>query len=1160
MTSIRSFFFSLVLLLSSGVSFALANPTLINCQSVSNVILSSTYQLDSGESTWIKAHFDSDSILRLHILEGEISIVSHSTCESDTIHQFSTNRYTLDVDYFLQGNLYGNEIFYHLKAAGGSPAKFEFTLDTAQSGRTIDNPIIIDIATDDGITLDENKQWFTFSTNDDKQVDFTADLYDGGSIIATLIAENGKQSFQEKLHSDDCGNVLLGSMRLSPNIYNIRTVNEANCIIYWSSYTYYPRYSPGELQLEDGVLKNQHGVGWFRYSLNPGLKITNRDGPIFKTTSSDTVLLANTGFDIYRSCLPAVYSAKEVTDLLIEVGGTSCDFYCPTFSVGAFIPVDSFDLTGSDKDFPLSAEFNVEYEASPGETSWYQIIIPVGHQLGIKRTLISNNVRITGYTTTDTSQPLFDFREENWFLYQWPYPPIQEDNDAIFLSSEHSLDTLILSIEVLNPENTRDNFLHSFITREESRGLYCGDAIEITSGMTTLSQTGEIFYWDYTKKKLDLLITVNKNYEQFILNTWNDFLGSTSDDIYHCYANYPYPSLVRLSDSSSTHTQFVIETSSLSSSTSHNSSGLLGFKIDNWEGELNMNVHYINVENEVPYLIDSILELREDHEQGHLFDLNYAVDPDNEPLFYGMRDTVSGLSLLDSINQLVLTDYDLIRSACSASVCIPMYVTDMYDTVNFELSTFYSSENCPNRFPIASDTVFQVMENSALGSTIGQLIGQDPDNDTLRFQLLQNDVSVNVVLEELSGKLKINDPTFFNYELNSSVEIDVIVTDEELNDTINVLINIEDINDPPVLLDLTIESEENAPNGFLITNLSGFDEDSDDLSYALISSNMANGFSLDTNSGELYISDSSLFDYELNDLINLQTTVFDGALYDTASISIQLIDLNEEPQLVDTLYVVNENPLPGHVIGYLFASDPEQDKLTYTLEGTDLPIEANDSTGELIVVNPTHFNYEIDSQVSFSIQVSDGALSNNETIAIHIQDINEAPNDILLTSDTLQEYNEEQTFIGILSAVDEDKNEVFIYDLINGANDFKISTDSLFAIRGFDFEKEQLYEIEIQVTDQGGLSITKTFDIKIIELLLSIKEKELSIYPNPTSGVLFIDGKDINSVSISDLSGRTILKTTSSELDLSQLVNGTYLIFIEHTNGTGELIKVRLSK
>ncbi|MFZ9044766.1 MAG: T9SS type A sorting domain-containing protein [Cyclobacteriaceae bacterium] len=79
-------------------------------------------------------------------------------------------------------------------------------------------------------------------------------------------------------------------------------------------------------------------------------------------------------------------------------------------------------------------------------------------------------------------------------------------------------------------------------------------------------------------------------------------------------------------------------------------------------------------------------------------------------------------------------------------------------------------------------------------------------------------------------------------------------------------------------------------------------------------------------------------------------------------------------------------------------------------------------------------------------------------------------------------------------------------------------------------------------------------------MVLTIWEKELSIYPNPTFGVFFVNGKEINSVSISDLSGRTILKTTSSELDLSQLVNGTYLIFIEHTNGTGELIKVRLSR
>ncbi|MFZ9044761.1 MAG: T9SS type A sorting domain-containing protein [Cyclobacteriaceae bacterium] len=1132
-----------------------------DCQSASNVILSSTYQLESDESIWIKAHFDTDSIIRLHILEGELSIVSHSACESDTIHQFSTNRYTLDVDYFLQGNLQGNEIFYHLKAAADSPAKIEFTLDTAQSGRTIDNPILIDIATTDEITLDEDKQWFTFSAHDDKQVSISAEIDEQGSLVSTLVSENGKQSFQEELYSDDCGNAIFSSSRLSPNLYNIRTVNGATSIIKWTSYTYYSRTSPGELQLEDGMATNQNGVGWFRYSLNKGLKITNHEGPIFKTTSSDTVLLANTGFDIYGSCLPAVYSAKEVTDLLIEVGGTSCDLYCPTFNVGASIPVDSFDIIGSDRDFPLSAEFNVDYEVSPGETSWYQVIIPEGHQLGIKRRLIGNDVRIRGYETNVSLESIFEFTERNFYLYQWPYPPRQLDNDAIFLSSEHSLDTLILSIEVLNPENTRDNFLHSFITRVESRGLYCGDAIEITSGMTTLSQTGEIFFWDHTKKKLDLLITVNKNFEQFILNTWNDFLGSTSDDIYHCYANYPYPSLVRLSDSSSTHTQFVIETSSLSSSASDSGAGLLGFKIDNWEGELKMNVHYINVENEAPYLIDSVLELRENQEQGHLFDLNYAVDPDNESLFYGMRDTISGLSLLGSTNQLVLTDYDLIRSACNASVRIPMYVTDTYDTVNFELSTYYSSESCPNRYPVAKDTVFKVIENPFKNTLIGQFEGSDPDMDPLKYVLLESDIANMMYLDSETGELKVKESEYFNYELDSSLDLRVVASDAFLSDTANVKIIILDSNDKPELIDQQVRLDENIPLNTVVAIFKAADEDGDHLQYGLVSNTSSLPLRIDSQNGEVKVLDSKAFDYEFSNQLSFEIYVTDQVATDTAQLIIDLKDVNEPPQVNDTLFFVNENPNTGDTLGIIYTSDPEGETLTYSIQNQDSAILIDASNEMLTILRPDLFNYEMDSSLHYVIVASDGEFYDSAVIHLQIVDVNEPPYEVILSSNTIAEHTKSREFIGQLIALDEDLDEQFSYELRSEKGSFEISNDSLFSIAPFDYESTTEKELEIVVYDKDSLSFNKNFQIDIIDVILSTTTStDISIFPNPTNGIIHIIDEGVNSVVLYDTAGRLIHRTSQKFIDLSSYENGIYFLNIYLNNGSMNSKKIILNK
>ena len=71
---------------------------------------------------------------------------------------------------------------------------------------------------------------------------------------------------------------------------------------------------------------------------------------------------------------------------------------------------------------------------------------------------------------------------------------------------------------------------------------------------------------------------------------------------------------------------------------------------------------------------------------------------------------------------------------------------------------------------------------------------------------------------------------------------------------------------------------------------------------------------------------------------------------------------------------------------------------------------------------------------------------------------------------------------------------------------------------------------------------------------LGIDEKEdavdVKVYPNPTSGIINIDGVEVRRVSVIDLVGRTVATFDAEQtIDIRDLPAGTYTLYIETTQG-----------
>lgn len=129
--------------------------------------------------------------------------------------------------------------------------------------------------------------------------------------------------------------------------------------------------------------------------------------------------------------------------------------------------------------------------------------------------------------------------------------------------------------------------------------------------------------------------------------------------------------------------------------------------------------------------------------------------------------------------------------------------------------------------------------------------------------------------------------------------------------------------------------------------------------------------------------------------------------------------------------------------------------------------------------------------------------------------INRAPTDISLSSSSIAENGPAGTQVGTFSTVDPDHGNTFSYTLISGAGStdngsFSISGNSLQAAAAFDYETQDSYSIRIRSTDQGGLSVEKSFNITVIDVANTANEDSYTAHRGdvisiPAPGVLIND-------------------------------------------------------
>lgn len=210
-------------------------------------------------------------------------------------------------------------------------------------------------------------------------------------------------------------------------------------------------------------------------------------------------------------------------------------------------------------------------------------------------------------------------------------------------------------------------------------------------------------------------------------------------------------------------------------------------------------------------------------------------------------------------------------------------------------------------------------------------------------------------------------------------------------------------NTKPNLTPTSVHINENLANYKKAAEVLAFDEDPDQkLKYYIVSGNTSNAFVIDSLDGTVIVNNSTVLDFETNPVFNLGITVADNFVPfkdSTATLTINIDDVNEKPLISDSSINVAECAIIGDTVYTTVANDPESYQThTFSIVSGNTGGSFNiDNQGNITV--STALDFTGMPSYTLSVMVSDNGspvLSDTSTITISVT---QKPSTIITSSD-----------------------------------------------------------------------------------------------------------------------------------------------------------------
>jgi gliding motility-associated-like protein len=406
--------------------------------------------------------------------------------------------------------------------------------------------------------------------------------------------------------------------------------------------------------------------------------------------------------------------------------------------------------------------------------------------------------------------------------------------------------------------------------------------------------------------------------------------------------------------------------------------------------------------------------------------------------------------------------------------------------------------------------------------------------------------------------------------------------------TITVIVN--NVNESPVIT--SVLTANVAENTTYVMTVTATDPDAGSvLSYSIGSTTTFDGakFTINPTTGVLsfitapdFESPNDLYGTAGDNIYAVIVKVTDAGIPTASSavasaaktIVVKVTDVNDAPTNITlSNNIVAENLPSGTSVGTLTTTDQDVgNTFTYSIVGGDPVFSISGST----LKTTTSFDFETKPSYSVIIQTTDqDGLTCTRPFTINVKDVNEAPINITLSNNNIDENRPVGSAVGNLSSSDPDVDNTFTYSIQPGtdAGFFNISGTTLKTVSIFDFETKPSYKITIRTTDQDGLSYDQNFTINVNDVneppvvtaggsatfnenicngctVITAKGVDPDIPPQ-TVTYSIVGGADLSLFNINNTTGVvTFITSPNYEAPTDADHNNTYDIIVRYSDGT----------
>ena len=147
--------------------------------------------------------------------------------------------------------------------------------------------------------------------------------------------------------------------------------------------------------------------------------------------------------------------------------------------------------------------------------------------------------------------------------------------------------------------------------------------------------------------------------------------------------------------------------------------------------------------------------------------------------------------------------------------------------------------------------------------------------------------------------------------------------------------------------------------------------------FAITGGNTGNAFAINATTGQITVNDTTALNFETTPAFALTVQVTDNGtpnLSGSATVTINLTDVNEAPTVNAATFAVNENSANGASVGTVTVTDPDAGQMhtwAITAGNTGGTFAINAATGAITVANNALLDFQTTTLFTLTVQATD---------------------------------------------------------------------------------------------------------------------------------------------------------------------------------------------